>query len=159
MIQDIEGFDSAEFDRFYRNSNMPSWFTNSRKEYYLSKNQQFQSILTPSISWEFELFRFNKKADGVIEMHLNYSGNKDIIGLPNRDNHKIADLVSGKTITYRINGKIDGHSQRVFIEYKYVINHLGTYDRIEFKTPSQIEITKPLDLANAKTIDERKIMK
>lgn len=159
IIQDIEGFEPLLIKHQLRNSKLPDWFIESRSNYFHSLNQQIKCYPSVGSKFDFEIFRIAKSEIGNYEFSLNYIANQDTIGLPKRDDHKIMNLKGGKPFTYRINGKIDGHSQRVFMEYKYVIDYLGEIDSIEFLAPNQIEIQKNIPKYNLKHIDERKILK
>lgn len=159
IIQDIEGFDPFIMKNELRNLGLPNWFKENRTSYLQSQNQQLKCFSTTHSRWDFELFRISKSAMGNYEFSLNYSANQGKIGLPKRNDHKIINLKSDKPFTYRINGKIDHYSQRLFMEFKYAIEYLGKINSIEFLAPNKIEIQKTLAKNNIKHIDERKILK
>lgn len=53
--------------------------------------------------WRLELFDFKIEEDESINVWFQYD---DILGIPKRDNHKIAALHGGHTIRYKVNGKL-----------------------------------------------------
>lgn len=159
IIQDIKGFDLFLEKKSLDNSIFPDWFKNSRKEYIDSTNLQLKGFSILSKPWIFEIFEFKKTNVDSIEVWLKYS---DTIGIPKRENHKIAELKIGKPIRFKINGKDDftmsGRKQRTFSEFDYILEYLGTADKIEYKELNKIETTKTIPVANCKVIDERKIL-
>ncbi len=158
IIQDIEGFDPFILNQELKKSNLSNWFGKHRADYLLSRNQQIKCFHSLSSRCDFEIFKITKTSKSAFEFTLNYLSNQNSIGLPKREDHKIADLRRGKPFSYRINGKIDGHSQRVFMEYKYVVQSLGEVDSVEFKSLNRIEVDKSLPNEGLKDIDERKIL-
>lgn len=159
IIQDIKGFDPFLVNKSWDNSQFPEWFKNSRKEYLNSVNLQLKGFSIHSKPWTFELFNFRKTENDSIEVWLKYS---DTIGLPKRENHKIAELKVGKPIRFKINGKEDftmtGRKQRTFTEFDYILEYTGTADKIVYKELNKIETTKTIPEADCKVIDERKIL-
>jgi hypothetical protein len=159
IIQDIKGFDPFLVNKSWDNSQFPEWFKNSRKEYINSVNLQLKGFSILSKPWTFEIFEFRKTLNDSIEVWLKYS---DTIGIPKRESHKIAELKIGKPIRFKINGKDDftmtGRKQRTFSEFDYIIEYLGTADKIEYKELNKIETSKNVPAKDCKVIDERKIL-
>ena len=163
IIQDIRSFDPFLAERSWGNANLPDWFKNSRKSYVLSTNRQLICFNALLRLWAFEIFRIKKNKSGSFNIHLSYSANEFHIGIPKRDDHKIAELKLHKPIRYKVNGKSDfamtGRKQRTFVEYDYIFEYLGQADKIEFRDLSKIEKTKIIPTNNYKLIDERKVLK
>ncbi len=107
----------------------------------------------------FEIFKLIKKEPGRFSLHLNYSENELNIGIPTRNNHKIAAIKQQQVIQYRINGKSDftltGRKARTFIELDYLVEYKGQADTITFT-----ETISPFNSLSKsifyKLIDERK---
>ncbi len=142
IIQDIHNFDLL-----------------AKEKHVLTSNLLFKSFDISSKSRDFEIFKFIKNENGIMEIWLNYANS---IGLPKRENHKIAELRLGKPIWYKINGKHDftmtGRKQRSFAEFDYSIEFVGTAEAIEYKELNKIEIIKTIPAVDCKLIDERKIL-
>ena len=163
IIQDINGFDPFLVEKSWDKTNWPSWFKNSRKNDVLSANRQlicFNRLLRKGTC---EIFKIEKNESGTFDLHLNYSANEFHIGIPKRDDHKIAELKLGKPIRYKVNGKSDftmtGRKQRTFVEYDYIFEYLGQADKMEFRDLNKIGKTKSIPTDNYKLVDERKILK
>lgn len=111
----------------------------------------------------FEIFRIHKTETGIIELYLNYEANAGSIGIPKRENHKIAELKQNKPIRYKINGKSDatlsGRKQRTYVEFDYIIEYLGQADAVRFMKPAQMEVEKKIPVEKCRLIDERQILK
>jgi len=163
IIQDISGFDPFLVEKSYNKTNLPSGFNDSRKSYALSTNRQLICFNLLSRLVTFEIFKIGKNKSGTFDLHLNYSANEFHIGIPKRDDHKLAELKLHKPIRYKVNGKSDftmtGRKQRTFIEYDYIFEYLGQADKMEFKDLNKIEKTKSIPYDNYKLVDERKILK
>ena len=112
-------------------------------------------------SLTFEIFRIEKKDPDSFNLYLDYSGNQFSIGIPGRDDHKIAAIKLNQPVRYRVNGKSDftmsGRKQRTFAEYDYLIEYVGQADKIVLKDQDKIETIKIKP--NYKLVDERKILK
>jgi hypothetical protein len=119
----------------------------------------FKAFRGTANSVKFEIFEFRRAMDGVFELWLNYS---NMIGVPKRENHKIAELRKGKPVRYMINGKDDfslsGRLQRTFYEFDYIIEYLGRAGKIEYRPESDIYTSK-IPPSDCKTINERKILR
>jgi len=159
IIQDINGFDPIVAENFLVNTPYPDWFKNSRKEDLLSDNLQLKGFTILSKPWTFEIFDLKKMIDESIEIWLNFPFT---FGIPRRENHKIAELKKGKSIRYKINEKSDftmtGRRQRTFYEFDYIIEYIGTADKIEYVELNRIETIKTIPASGYKLIDERKIL-
>ncbi len=158
IIQDIKGFDPFLVNKFLDYSPFPKWLKDSRKEYINSDNLQLKGFSILSKPWNFEIFEFKRAANASIEVWLKYSPK---IGVPKRESHKIAELKIGKPIRFKINGKDDhamtGNRQRAFSEFDYIMEYLGTADKLEFKELNKMETCKKVPAKDCKVIDERKI--
>ena len=156
IIQDIYGFDPFTVDKSLDSSD---WFTKSTKERLLADNLQLKAFTILSKPWTFELFEFKRLDNDNVEIWFNYA---DSIGIPKRQNHKIAELKKGQSIRYKVNGKDDftmtGRKQRTFSEYDFVFHFIGTANKIEFKNLNKIVTTKTIPKQDSKLIDERKIL-
>ena len=163
IIQDINGFDPFLVEKFWEKTNLPSWFKDGRKSYVLSTNRQLTCFKRLSRLGTFEIFKIGRNNSGTFDLHLNYSANEFHIGIPKRDDHKIAELKLNKPIRYKVNGKSDftmtGRKQRTFVEYDYIFEYLGQADKIEFRDLNKIGKTKTIPTDNYKLVDERKILK
>lgn len=159
IIQDIKGFDAFLINKYWDNSQFPDWFKNSHKEYCHSTNLQLKGFSFLTRHWNFEIFEFRKTDGECFEVWLKYT---DAIGFPKRENHKIAELKIGKPIRFKINGKSDftmtGRKQRTFSEFDYIIEYVGTADKIQYKELNKIETSKAVPVTDCKLIDERKIL-
>lgn len=163
ILQDIPGFDpflaGKSWEAVWEGVKLPDWFKNMHKP---STERQLVCISQLSRPKDFEIFGIHKNQLGILDLHLNYSKNEFLIGIPVRDDHKIAELRPGSSIRYRINGKSDftfsGRKQRTFTECDYIIEYLGRASKIEFLERNQIGIDKKIP-ADYKLIDERKILK
>jgi hypothetical protein len=117
----------------------------------------------PFRSKAFEIFKLEKNSENNFNLYLEYTANKSSIGLPDRNNHRIAELRLHQPIRYRINGKADftltGRKQRTFNEFDYIIEFLGHAEKIEFIELNPLHNSKTIPNANCKIINERKILK
>lgn len=159
IIQDIKDYDPFLVYKSLENSQFPEWYLNSKKEYLNSINQQLKCFTIHSKPWNFEIFQLKKMDNDCIELWLNYS---DVIGIPKRESHKIAELKVGKPIKFKINGKHDftmsRGKQRTFSEFDFVLEYVGKADKIEYKELNKIETTKTIPISDCKVIDERKML-
>jgi len=109
-----------------------------------------------------EIFRIGKAEPDGFELFLDYKDMINTIGHPRREDHKFAELRSGKAVRYRINGKSDftlsGRKQRHFHEFEYIIKHIGGIDNIEYKETFRISHKKTIAAEACKLVDERKIL-
>lgn len=107
----------------------------------------------------FELFDFRVIDDLNLEVSFKYN---EVIGLPKRDNHKIALLSEGESIRFSINGMHDftltGRKQRTFSEFDYIIQFVGMAKTIDFIDNTGIQILKTIP-EKYKVINERKLLK
>lgn len=162
IIQDIKGFDPFLIKSFWDKTNLPSWFKNDRKSQSISANPQLLYFNSPKKLWPFEIFKIEKSNSDTFDIHLNYSANDYQIGIPKRDDHKIAELKLNNPIRYRVNGKSDftmsGRKQRTFVEFDYIFEYLGQADNVEFKDLNKIEKVKQIPSDRCKQVDERKVL-
>ena len=164
IIQDILGFQPEQIMNAWGKQNVPSWFSESRIAYELSENPQFGSFLYSSKPWPFELFRIEIEEQNAFSLFLNHLANRTNIGIPERENHKIAVLKKNQPIRYRINGKSDftlsgRGTQRIFSEYDYIMEYLGKVQSIDFQDIQTLRVSKEIPHQKCKLIDERKILK
>ncbi len=156
LIQDINRFDPFLITKSHDNPTKPNWFKATGLNHVPSSHR-------PSRFCDFEIFRIEKNSETVFSIYLKYSANKIHIGLPERDNHKVAELKLHKPIRYRINGKSDftmsGRQQRTFVEYDYVFDYLGRADKLEVKTLNNIAMLKAIPFEKCKLVDERNILR
>ncbi len=89
-----------------------------------------------------------------LELHLNY--NETTIGDPKRENFKIANLLPGKTIEVKVNGKFDfsmtGRRERTYKEQIFRFQLCGPVSSIEFARVSPNSWVKKIPQPN-KIID------
>ncbi len=163
IIQDISGFDPFLFAMPLEKSHQPRWFKDIKKNHVLLVKDQAICFYRLSRSLTFEIFRIEKKQPDTFDLSLNYSENKFAIGIPERDDHKIAEIKLNKPVRYKLNGKSDftmtGRKQRTFAEYDYLIEYLGQANKIVFKDLKKIETIKNEPNKEYKLVDERKILK
>lgn len=131
------------------------------KPVFVDKAVPFHYI-SGEILKSLELFKIRNKEGDIFELFLDYKANVFRIGVPNRTNHKIAELTSEKSILYRLNGKSDftmtGRKQRTFYEFEYLFEPVKKVEHIEFKDISALSV-KQVPNQESKIIDERKILR
>ena len=70
----------------------------------------------------FDFFQFTKNDAEGIEVWLKHN---DVMGIPRRENHKLAKLKIGHPIRYKVNFKSDftlsGGQERIFLEFDFVL--------------------------------------
>ena len=161
IILDINGFDPFQKPVPGEGSVPPEWNKDSNKNYVLRVNGEPVCLYRLARSLTFEIFRIEKKDPDAFNLYLDYSGNQFSIGIPGRDDHKIAAIKLNQPVRYRVNGKSDftmsGRKQRTFAEYDYLIEYVGQADKIVLKEPGKMETIKIKP--NYKLVDERKILK
>lgn len=127
--------------------------THSDKQQYSDNFHQGQNQCT------FELFEFRILESTKLEIWFKYN---PIIGLPKRENHKIAELSAGEYIRFKINGMHDftltGRKQRTFSEFDFIIQFAGTAKNIEYMNSHKLEVLKLVSNVECKIINERKIL-
>jgi len=162
IIQDIKGFEpfSAESSRQW--TRKPRWHMDTNKKHMLYVNDEIICFYKLAASINLGILRLEKEQPGSFILSLNYTGHVLEMGMPERNDHKIAELKAGKPIRYRTNGKSDftmsGRKDRTFAEYDFIIAYIGQADKVVFKAVTQIEtIKKPAK--DYKLVDERKILK
>ncbi len=120
----------------------------------------FRQIKMPK---SFEIFKIQKSDNGIYELYIDYKANSAVIGIPERENHKICNLKKNTPIRYRINGKSDftltGRKERTFNEFDFFIEWTGTAEKMEFRSLNEIKRTKIVPVNQYKMIDERKILR
>lgn len=158
IILDIYGFDPFPL----RSKEQPRWFKDYYKSHVLFANEKPICFYKLAKSLTFEIFKIEKKHLDSFDLSLNYSAHSMSIGVPERDNHKIAEVTLNKPVRYRLNGKSDSSgssgAQRTYAEYDYLIEYVGQANKIVFKELSKIETVKNIP-KEYKMVDERKILK
>lgn len=161
IIQDINGFDPLRKPGTGKKLDPLEWYKDRNKNYVLGVNAESVCFARPAKSLTFEIFRIEKNEPGIFSLYLNYAGNQFAIGIPERDDHKIATIKLNQPVRYRVNGKSDftmsGRKQRTFAEYDYLIEYVGQAEKIVFKELNKLEILKIKP--GYKLVDERKILK
>lgn len=108
-----------------------------------------------------ELFQIEKTGPATFDISLHYSAHAALIGLPRRQDHRIAVLRAGEPVCYRINGKADfslsGRRQRTYTEYHYLFEYLGQARQVEFRPLNKLEASTCLPTAHT-VVDERKML-
>lgn len=163
IIQDIEGWESFLMNKNLENINLPDWLKKSRREFLISDNKNFFALRQLSNPKAFEIFKLHKSDKDTYELFIDYVSNSMRIGIPERENHKICELKQSKPIRYKINGKSDftmtGRKGRTFYEFDFIIEWLGTAEKVEFRELNKINKTKIIPKDSCKLIDERKILR
>lgn len=136
----------------------PHWYKDYNKNNALSVNGEPICFYRLAVSMTLEIFKIEKSQPDSFNLYLNFEANKHSIGIPKRDNHKIAELKLNQSVRYRVNGKSD-YKQRTFSEYDYIIEYTGRAEKIVFKDWNKIAITKRVTDKEYKLVDERKILK
>ncbi len=163
IIQDIDGFNPYLDNKYCENADLQDWSITQRRNFMKAESKpilEFKHIETPI---SFEIFRIVKKDSDSFDLFVDYVSNSSIIGLPERENHKICILEKGNPVRYKINGKSDftlsGRKIRTYHEFDYVLEVIGKVDKIEFLPIDKIKKIKQISIGNCKVIDERKILK
>ena len=163
ILQDINSFDPFHFAMPLEKSQQHRWFKDFNKNHVLLVKDQAICYYRLSHSLTFEIFRIEKKLPDCFNLYLNYSENPLAIGVPERDDHKIAEIKLNKPVRYKLNGKSDftmtGRKQRTFAEYDYLIEYVGQADKIVFKDFKKMETIRNKPKKEYKLVDERKILK
>lgn len=102
----------------------------------------------------------NRKAEDQYELFLDYTSNSSLLGMPQRSDHKIAELRPGHPVRLRINGKSDftlsGRKQRTYFEFDHIFEWVGSATKLEFKDFFEFGIIKTIPITACKLVDERK---
>ncbi len=107
------------------------------------------------------LLKIKRIEDSLFEIRVISSKKLSLLEtpLPERFDHKVAEIKPNKTIRYRTNFKYDTwgmrRGERSFEEEDYIIQHLGFVDEIDFSMNEKTEVRVNID----KVINERKILK
>lgn len=125
-------------------------------------NQPLIGLSRPWRQCSFELLNLKSNGEASFDLYLDYTHNRMQIGIPERADHKIAELTAQKPVRYQVNGKSDGTltrgRQRTYMEFDYVLQYLGQADRIEVMDLSKIEKRKSIPIESCHRVDERKIL-
>ncbi|MGB0177659.1 MAG: hypothetical protein ACPF9D_10865, partial [Owenweeksia sp.] len=124
-------------------------------------NRKLVCFQRPVVPRTFDIFKIGRNQSGGFDLHLEYSAHKFHIGIPERSDHKIAELKPGQVVRYRINGKSDftltSRKQRTFMEYDYFFEYSGKARKIGFRELHTFQGT--ITPVRIKLVDERKILK
>ena len=108
-----------------------------------------------------ELFRIKYAGERSFDLSIDYSSHSMIIGLPERENHKMGELKPEIPLRYKINGKADftltGRKEREFYEFDYLFE-LKEVEKILFVAPNRAVKTKNIITDNCKLVNERKML-
>ncbi|AWO00325.1 hypothetical protein DLD77_00680 [Chitinophaga alhagiae] len=155
IIQDTNGPDP-----FSNRERPPRWLKD--KGHTLLANGEETCIAKSSGNLVYDIFRIEKTPQGTFSLFLNYTHYSLDIGIPSRNNHKIADIKPGEPVRYRLNGKSDftmtGRKERAFLERDYLFEYAGQANSIVFLELNKIERTKTRAGKPYKLVDERKIL-
>ena len=105
---------------------------------------------------ELELFKIQKMKSGSYELSLNYK-TYTWNGTPERNNHKICEMLVGQIIRYQLNWK-HNYKERNYYEVDYHVEFVGQATSIEFRKAREITQLKKNRSENCKFINERKIL-
>ncbi len=99
---------------------------------------------------KFDIFEIRKEEE--IEFHLQYGYFE--IGIPERKNFKLCEIIKNKPIEIKINGKTDSSltsgRERIFKEQDYIIEYIGDFNKCKIlkepynSTPKQIPSERKL---------------
>ena len=163
IIQDTDGFNPFLIHASHNSVDLPEGDFRSRRDFLIKDNKPFTGLRQLSAPKPFELFKICKSGTDTFELFIDYIANAMIIGMPERENHKIGELKKNQPIRYKINGKSDftltGRKQRTFCEFDYIFEWIGQVDKIEFPERNKLKKCKKIPLTECKLIDERKILK
>ena len=102
---------------------------------------------------------FSIRQQAQLELHLQYSHFG--VGVPARENFKLCDLLPGKPVEIRINGKIDfsmaSRRARMYKEQRYSIEYLGAFHECRLLREPWAPVEKQVPEAN-KQIDLTKML-
>jgi len=154
IIQDIK-----EWNPCIVNEN----FKRSRRGVLMHENRNLFAFKQLSRPISFEIFKIRKSYKNTYELFINYSSNSMHIGIPKREDHKFCELKRNRPIRYKINGKSDftmsKGKERTFYEFDFIIEWIGSADKIEFCELNKITKSKVIPRDDSKRIDERKILR
>ena len=123
---------------------------------YYSKTAEIKVFRGVKAPKEVEIFKIQKVRSNFYELSLNYKNNS-WIGSPERNNHKIGDLLVGQIVRYQLNGKSD-FKERNFFEFDYHFELLGQATSVKFRKVEELVQLKQIRNENFKFINERKIL-
>ncbi|WP_134684381.1 hypothetical protein [Brevibacillus migulae] len=127
------------------------------ESHLLKKQGQRHYLTLKNGAAPYEILRFFQKE--TFEVHLNYSlfG----VGIPKRDNFKLAELKKGSGIRVRINGKLDfsasARRERIYTEHDILMKYYGCMKNCTFVS-STVEFGKKVNPDEYKLIDLRKTL-
>jgi hypothetical protein len=130
-------------------------------ENILGEISSFESIPKNYTYFNIELLQIRFTESSMVELFVKNTYSPKYLETPRpfRFAHKISDLEPENPIRYRTNYKYESFgtrcSQRSYLEFDCVIEHLGSAEEIRFTTDK----AQIVDLTHAKVIDERKILK
>lgn len=109
----------------------------------------------------FEIFRL-ACGEQHIELFLDYSHNSYYIGIPKRDDFKVANLRLNYPIRISLNGKTDttvsgSPRARTYKLFEYVFLYIGKFKQFQL-VPSKVQKFKHIPLTEAKHINLTKIL-
>ena len=163
IIQDTDGFNPFLIHESHVSVDLPEGDFHSRRGFLINDSKPFTGLRQLSAPKSFELFKICRSGNDTFELFVDYAANAMIIGMPERENHKIGELKKNQPLRYKINGKSDftltGRKQRTFCEFDYIFEWIGQVDKIEFAELNKLKRSKKIPLAGCKLIDERKILK
>lgn len=162
VIQDTRNWESAAGNRTAKSQSLAGQSGEFNRDFILSSDRKLVALKQLSVSKPFEIFKLRKSVDDMFELELDYLANAMTIGIPERENHKLCDLKQAAPIRYKVNGKSDftltGRKERTFYEFDFILEWLGTADKVEFHEASKLRQFAPDPSKTLKLIDERKIL-
>ena len=123
---------------------------------YDSKAAEIKVFGGDKHSKKLELFKIQKMKSGSYELSLNYKMYTSN-GTPERNDHKICEMLAGQIIRYQLNWKHD-YKERNYYEVDYHVEFVGQATSIEFRKAKEITQLKKNRSDNCKFINERKIL-
>ncbi len=124
---------------------------------YLSRREHLVCGHLSSRAFTWNIFRFRKEEKIEVELAWDYGK----LGIPERENFKLAELKLDKPIEVSIDGKHDfsmtGRRQRTFVEHNFVLTYLGEFDQVE--TRKNLEPFEKIIPAERKRINLLKNLK
>lgn len=94
---------------------------------------------------KFSLYKL-QIVENQLEISLNYSENKALIGQPRRADFKLAELNQGEAVRITFNSKNDLYRQRHFLYFDDLFMDFLPVHGIEFLPPSKIKRDMPLPI-------------
>jgi hypothetical protein len=80
----------------------------------------------------YEIFSL-QDTDAGLELHLHGGRHNALLGRPGRPDMRLAILRPGSIVRVSVNGRHDGHHQRMYAWFDYIFVHLGRFEQFEVR--------------------------